>query len=302
MKQKNILFIVALLSTIPFIVDSRYVFHIAVMITLMSPMAMSMNLLLKVGRLSLAQPAFMGIGAYTCALMAMKLGYPPLVTLTLGGIAAAIVAVLLGPIFLRIQGVYFVLLTYAFAQIVNLGIQEWTSMTGGNSGLYGVPKFSLLDFRFVDISYYYAIGLVFTFLTYVLLHRIEKSDIGAIFQSITADEPLSNSLGVSSLNWRITAFGISAFISGLSGGIYAFYMGFLSPEPFGFLASVDLIVINAIGGSGLVVGALLGSIVVIPLPELLRDARQFQLLIYGVCLVLFLVFLRQGLVSKVSQN
>jgi len=296
MRNRYIYLILVVLAMVPWLLDNRYVFHIATMITIMIPMALSMNLMLKIGQLSIAQPAFMGIGAYGSALLVMRLGMPPALALLAGGVIATAIAVLVGPLFLRIKGVYFVLLTYAFGQIVNLVFQEWTSLFGGNNGLYGIPKLSIFGLRLTQSPHYYVLGLLFLALFYALMRRIERSDIGAIYESLNENETLSRALGADALAWRIGTFALSAFIAGISGGIYAFYIGFLSPETFGFLMSVDLIVVNAIGGVASALGPVVGAILILPLPELLRDAREYQLLIYGVCLVVFLLFFRKGLV------
>ena len=302
MKQSHVLWAIAALSLVPWWVGSRYIYHIATMIVILAPLALSMNLMLRINQLSIAHPAFMGIGAYASALLTMRLGFPPAVSLLCAGLIAALMALALGPVFLRIKGVFFVLLTYAFGQIVNLIFQEWTSLFGGNSGLYGIPKFSILGYRLTQVQQYYVFGLIFTAAVYALLRAIERSDIGAILKSLNDDEMLSRSLGANALMWRTAAFTLSAFIAALSGGIYAFYIGFLSPDPFGFRASVDLIVINAIGGTKSMLGPLLGAIVIVPLPELLRDARQYQLLIYGVCLLVFVMFLKDGIVSLIERR
>ncbi len=302
MKQSHVLWLIAALSLVPWWVDSRYIYHIATMIVIMAPLALSMNLMLRIGQLSIAHPAFMGIGAYASALLTMRLGCPPILSLLCGGLIAGALALALGPVFLRIKGVFFVLLTYAFGQIINLIFQEWTSLFGGNSGLYGIPKFSILGYRLTQVQQYYVFGLIFTAAVYALLRAIERSDIGAILKSLNDDEMLSRSLGANALMWRTAAFTLSAFIAALSGGIYAFYIGFLSPDPFGFRASVDLIVINAIGGTNSMLGPLIGAIVIVPLPELLRDARQYQLLIYGVCLLVFVMFLKDGIVSLLDRR
>lgn len=287
----------AVLALVPWFLGNRYVFHIATMITIMTPMAFSMGLMLKLGQLSIAQPAFMGIGAYAAALLSMQLGLPTSAALLCGGLIGGLMALATGPVFLRIKGVYFVLLTYAFGEVIFLIFQEWTSLTGGMSGLYGIPKLSLFGFRLAQVYHYYLLGLGFTVLCFLVLRGIEKSNIGAIIEALNEDEMLSRSIGSNAIAWRVAAYTLSGFIAGISGGIYAFYIGFLSPDPFGFRGSVDLIVINTIGGTGSILGPLLGAIVVVPLPELLREARQYQLLIYGVCLMASIIFIKQGLVS-----
>ena len=291
-----------LLALAPWAINSRYIFHIATMTTIMIPLALSMNLMLKIGQLSLAQSAFMGMGAYSCALLTMHLSVPPIVALLIGGLIPGVLAGIVGPVFLRIKGVYFVLLTFAFAQIVNLIFQEWTSLFGGNSGLYGIPKFTIFGYRLRQAHEYYVLGLIFAAGTYLLMRAIERSNIGAIFDSINENEMLSRALGSNALAWRILAFVISAVIGGMAGGIYAFYIGFLSPDAFNFRISVDLIVMNVIGGWSSALGPVLGSIVIVPLPEMLREAQQYQLLIYGICLIVFLLFFRRGLVAMFERR
>ena len=302
MKNRSIYVLILLLAAVPWFMGNRYVFHLATMITIMLPLALSMNLMLKIGQLSIAQPAFMGIGAYGSALLAMRLGFPPPLAWLCAALLAGILAAVVGPLFLRIKGVYFVLLTYAFGEIINLIFQEWTSLFGGNNGLYGVPKFSILGLRLTQPQHYFVFGLLLSLLVYWVMRRAERSDVGAIFQSLNEDEMLARSIGSNALSWRIGTFAVSAFVAGLSGGLYAFYIGFLSPEAFGFMLSVDLIVINAIGGVSTVLGPVLGAILIVPLPEVLREAREYQLLIYGVCLVVFLIFFRQGLIAMLQRR
>ena len=290
------------LACAPWLVDSRYVFHVATMITIAIPMALSINLTLKLDQLSLAQPALMGIGAYTSALLTMRLGAPPVAALIAGGALALIVALVFGPVFLRIKGVYFVLLTYAFSQVVNLIFQEWTTLFGGNNGLYGIPKFSVFGWKFTTIPEYYALGLVLAALFFAVMLAIEKSDIGAIFQALNEEEMVCRSIGSNAHAWRVAAFALSAFMAGISGALYAYYIGFIAPDVFGFQAAIDLIVMNVVGGPASALGPVLGALVISPLLEVLREARQYQLLIYGVCLIVFMTFFRQGLVSLIMHK
>lgn len=302
MRKYLVYIAIGLLSLLPWLLGSRYVTHIATMITIMVPLALSMNLMMKVGQLSIAQSAFMGIGAYGSVLLAMRLGIPPALTLLLGGLLASATAAIFGPVFLRVKGIYFVLLTFAFGQVINLMFQEWTSLFGGNSGLHGIPRFSVFGFELTGGYQYYALGLIFTAISYAGMRALERSDIGAILQALNEDEVLSRSIGSNALAWRVGVFVLSAFMAGTSGGIYAYYLGILSPDPFSFHTVVDLIVINVIGGVGSALGPLLGALLIVPLPEVLREAREFQLLIYSVCLIGFLIFFKQGLVSLIDKR
>lgn len=297
MRKVLLIAVLATAAVAPWIIGGRYILHIATMVVLTIPLALSVNLTLKLDQLSLAQPAFMGVGAYTSALLTMRLGVPPVLSLLSGGMLAILISLVFGPIFLRIKGVYFVLLTYAFSQVVNLIFQEWTSLFGGNNGLYGIPRFSLFGWSFDTIGSYYALGLVVAALFFAVMLAIEKSDMGAIFGALNEDESFCRSIGCNAHSWRVAAFVMSSFMAAIAGGLYAFYIGFISPDVFGFQATIDLIVMNVVGGTGAVLGPVLGALVIVPLLELLREAKEYQLLVYGFCLIFFVLFFRQGIVS-----
>ena len=290
----------AALVVAPLLSGNRYFLYIATMVTILIPMALSINLTLRLGQLSLAQPAFMGIGAYTSALLVMNLGVPSGLAILAGGLLATLAAVVVGPIFLRVKGVYFVLLTYSFAQIVNLNFQYWTTPFGGNNGLFGIPPISYPGGDLISKNtFYFLLGLILTAISLYIMRRFEKSDSGMICDALNEDEMLCLALGSNALSWRIAAFACSALMAGISGGVYAFFIGFISPDSFGFQLSVDLIVMNVVGGVSSTFGPVLGSVIIVPLLELLRDARQYQLLVYGLCLLFFMLFCRKGLVSLV---
>jgi branched-chain amino acid transport system permease protein len=292
----------AALAFWPWLYFNQYILHIAVMVGIMATLALSVNLMLRIGQLSIAHAAFMGLGAYGSALLMMRLQFPFVAAMLLGGMLVAALAMLLGPIFLRIKGVYFVLLTFAFGQVIDLIFQAWVEVFGGNNGLFGIPKASFFGYPLLDIRFYYLMAIGLAALTFYTVNRIYRSEMGVIMDSLEENEQLSESLGVDSLRYRITVFGISAFFAGLSGGLYAHYLGFLSPEAFSFWTLVNVLVMNVIGGISSPVGAVLGAVLLVPLPEILRDAKQYQVLFYGVLLIVFLLFLPTGLVGLLERR
>ena len=284
----------------PFLVENRYLIHIAVLISISTTLSVSLNMMLRIGQLSAAHAAFMGLGAYASALLSMRLGLPfflafPASGLLVGGIAAA-----LGPIFLRVKGVYFVLLTFAFGEGVVLIFQEWVSLFGGNNGLFGVPKASLFGVTMLTPRAYYYFGICLASVTFLAAVGIFRSALGAVLDSLNENEALSQSLGVNALSYRVCVFAISGFFAGLAGSVYAHYTGFLSPEAFGFWTFVDMLVINVVGGIASPIGPVLGAILLVPLPEFLRDAKQYQMLTYGALLMVFVIFLPSGIVGGID--
>lgn len=298
-KKLLVVFCTAAVISIPLIVGNRFVLHIAVMTAIMAIVAISMNLMLRIGQLSFAQIAFMGIGAYSSALFAMRMGVPTSVSFPLGGVVPTLIALALGPIFLRIRGVYFVLLTFAFGQIVNLTLQEWVSLFGGNNGLMNIPKLEIFGYRFVSVGSFYTISVILLVIVYALVEIIHRSNLSAVLSTLEDNEPLGRSLGLDAMRWRNGIFGLSAFFAGLAGSLYAHYLGFLSPQSFSFWVTVDALVMNVIGGVAIPFGPILGAILIVPLPELLRDAKQFELLIYAAILAGSLFFFQDGILGYV---
>lgn len=296
-KVTAIVFAGAALAAWPFVVDAPFIVHIAIMIALYSVLALSMNLMLRIGQLSLAHGAFMGLGAYTSALLAMRLKVPFPLSFLAAGVAVAAVAALIGPIFLRIRGVYFVLLTFAFGEVVQLVFVEWVDVFGGNSGLYGIPKPSLFGLTVTTKAGYWVMALALAVAVLLAVRALFRSQVGAVIGSLDENELLSRSIGIDAPRYRLAVFCFSAFLAGLAGSFYAHYLTFISPEAFGFWTPVNMVVLNVLGGILSPWGPILGSALLVPLPELLRDVRQYQVLAYGVLLMAFLLFLPNGLVA-----
>jgi len=298
---RRIVFAVLALAAVgwPFLVENRYLTHIAVLVTISMTLALSLNMMLRIGQLSVVHAAFMGLGAYTSALLSMRLGLPFLLAFPAAGLLVAAIAAALGPVFLRVKGVYFVLLTFALGEGIVLIFQEWVSLFGGNNGIYGIPKASLLGFAMSTPRAYYLFGLCLAGIAFLVAVRIFRSALGAVLDSLNENEDLSQSLGVNARSYRVCVFTVSGFFAGLGGSVYAHYTSFLSPEAFSFWTLVDLLVINVVGGIASPIGPVVGAILLVPLPELLRDAKQYQMLTYGLLLMTFVIFLPSGIVGGI---
>lgn len=285
----------------PFVIENRYITHIGVLIGISITVSISLNMMLRIGQLSVAQAAFMGLGAYTSTLLVMRLDLPFLLAFPASGLLVAAVAAMVGPIFLRVKDVYFVLLTFAFGEGIVLVFQEWVSLFGGNNGIHSIPKASLFGVTLVTLRSYYFLALALAGVTFLAAVSIFRSALGTVLDSLNENEPLSQSLGVNPLSYRVAVFAVSGFFTGLAGSVYAHYTGFLSPDAFGFWTLVDMLVINVIGGIGSPLGPVLGAILLVPLPELLRDAKQYQMLSYGLLLMTAVLFLPSGIVGGLRE-
>jgi branched-chain amino acid transport system permease protein len=253
---------------------------------------------MSTGQLTLGHAAYMAVGAYASTLLTMKIGLSFWLAFPLAGLISSLVALLIGYPTLRIKGVYFAIITFAFAEIVRLLIVHWPSLLGGYGGIPNVPPPSpIFNISFKSrIPFYYLI-LVLCLVTYVVMVRIDRSRIGKIFASIHESDTLAESIGINIMKYKITAFCIGCFFAGMSGSFYAHYFNFTSPEFFTIWQSVYCLVFVIVGGAGSVWGPLLGSFFMTLVPELLRVARELEPVIYAVILIAVMFVLPGGLVT-----
>jgi branched-chain amino acid transport system permease protein len=228
----------------------------------------------------------------------MKGGLSFWIAFPLAGIISAIVALLIGYPTLRIKGVYFSIITFAFAEIIRLIIIHWPSLLGGYGGLAKIPAPDpFLTIRFTSRLPYYYLLLALAIVTYVVMVRIDQSRLGKIFSSIHESDTLAESIGINIMKYKIIAFCIGCFFAGLSGSFYAHYFNFTSPEFFTIWQSIYCLIFVLVGGGGSVFGPLLGSFFLTLIPEILRVAKEYEPIIYAVILILIMFLLPGGLIS-----
>jgi branched-chain amino acid transport system permease protein len=295
------LVIVAVLAGLPFVLRAPFLTHIGVMIGLYTTLALSMNLMLRIGQISFAHGAFMGLGAYGSALFMMRLGLPFPLAFFGAALAVTLLAWLVGQVFLRIRGVYFVLLTFAFGEIIVLIFIEWVGLFGGSNGLAGVPRPGWPGYEIQSREGFYLLALALAAFAYASVRALYKSELGAVITSLDENEALTRSLGIDSRRYRLLTFCFSAFLVGAAGALYGHYLTLVTPEDYGFMVPVNLVVINVIGGVTHPIGSVLGALLLVPLPEFLRDAKQYQVLAYGILLIFFLLFMPNGLYGVIEK-
>lgn len=274
--------------------ESRFALHVGVMVALYATLAMSMNLMLRIGQLSLAHGALFGIGAYVSAILTRDAGLSFVPAFVLAGLASALVALVTAPLFMRIKGVHFALLTFAFGEVVVLCFVEFVDIFGGNNGFGQIPPAQLLGHT-LDRYGSYLLATTLALASYFSLQAMYRRELGVITASLHQDEALVTASGFEALRFRIAVFVLSAALAGWSGSLFAHYQGYISPDSFGFWTAVNAVIINVLGGVGALAGVVIGGFLLIPLPELLRDLQQYQRFIYGIVLMALLCFMPKGL-------
>ena len=291
-----------LLGTVP------YFLHLVILALIWVVLAQGQNLIQGfTGYVSIAQAGFMGIGAYSSTLLSVKLGWPVWATMAVAPLATAALALLAGYPSLRVKGHYFAIVTLAYNMVIFIVLTTWRSLTGGEAGISNVPRppdlaLGGLVWSFGDRAGYYYLVLLAAVLATALCTLILHSRVGRVLLAIRQNEPLIEASGVQAWRYKLFAFVASASLAGLAGALYAHFIGFLNPDAFGVDHSLNAILAVILGGSGTLAGPVVGAFAVVFLPEYLRVAETWRLVIYGFILVAATIFMPRGLVPLVAQG
>lgn len=294
MKRNEFLIFIVALAILPYLIQDPYWLHVYIITCLNICLAVSLRVLWNVGLLSCGHAAFMGLGAYASALLALKAGISPWLGMPLGALLAGGVAIGLGYPALRLTGIYFVILSFAFNEVFFLITTRLREFAGGPSGLVSIPRPGGLPPG--KMAYAYFVSFVFL-ITVVVLLRFERSRVGRIWLAIRDTDLRSRCVGLQTTHYKLFAFGVSSFFAGLIGGVYAHYISFISPSDFTIWQSVYVQLYMIVGGVGSFAGPLVGSSVLTVLTEFIRAAGPLQSVVYGIMMAAVMLFLPGGLIS-----
>ncbi|MFZ0422150.1 MAG: ABC transporter permease [Xanthobacteraceae bacterium] len=251
------------------------------------------------GQVSLGQGGFMAIGGYTAAILAVKYGWPPLAGTAAGIVLSLICALVLSLATMRLRGVYLALATLAFGLLVDSLATGMMDVTGGPSGLVGIPAFSIGPVSFASpLAMYYLVLVLMIALVLLLLGGV-RSSFGRALKAIRTDQTAAAALNIDVVRYKVAAFAISAALASLSGSLYAFYFHYLAPEMVNTSRSLEMITMLVIGGEGTLVGSLVGVTLLTLLPEIFQPFALYKRLAEGALLVLAFQYLPAGIYGSV---
>jgi branched-chain amino acid transport system permease protein len=262
--------------------------------------AMSLDLIMGyTGLLSFGHAAYFGLGAYASALVLLEFGQPVPVALVAGMLLAGAVALPVGWLSTRSTGIYFAMLTLAFAQFLYTVAYKWRSLTGGSDGIAGVPKTELFwgGPSLASGQAFYFLAAACVLLSLVLCRAVVRSPFGRALQAIRENERRFTSLGRDPRPFKLVVFVIAAVFAGLAGALFAPFRGFASPEVMFWVFSGQALMMVTIGGIGTLVGPILGAMVFILVQEVLSSYTEHWMIFTGVVFVLIVIFLPGGLVG-----
>ena len=302
--------ILLLIIILPLIVTNVYWIHVFILIALMILLTASMRAINRTGEVSLGTAGFMLLGGYSAALLSIKLGLSPWLTLLLGGLFTAAVAAALAYSFFRIKGVYFVITTLLTGFIFLYIAGYLNNLTGGWQGLHffdvslnpiTIGSITIEFTTKTNVAYYY-LTIIVVGLCLFVLYRMENSRIGLVWKSIRESDNLAKSLGVNIMAQKIFIFIVACFFTGLAGALYAFHSHNLSPTTtpaniFHFQNSVYCLLYMVVGGIDSFYGPLIGTTLFMLVTELTRGMDEYRPLLYGGILILIIFFMPKGLMG-----
>jgi branched-chain amino acid transport system permease protein len=295
-------FYVLVLATPTLLSHDSYYLSILNMAGIIAIVVMGLNLLLGfAGQISLGHAALFGISAYTTAVMTATYGLPLAVGMLSGVGLTAVVALVVGMPVLKLKGYYLAMATLGFGLIIYIFFNEAISLTGGPSGFVGIPQLQVGSFVFdSDLSYFF---LVWTTVTVVLLISLNliRSRIGRALMALHASDKAAQSMGINVARYKLFVFVLSAVFAGIAGVLYAHYLSFVAPSSFGFHFSVQLITMVVLGGMASLWGGIAGTVFLTAMPEFLRAYENMEVIIYGLILILCMMYLPQGMAGGVSK-
>jgi branched-chain amino acid transport system permease protein len=286
--------------TVPVFFKGGYIVNVLVFVGIYTILAVALNLLLGLaGQISLGQAAFFGLGAYISGVLTATHAANPWLAMVIAVIAVGIIAFVIGFPILKLKGHYLAMATLGMGIIVYIIFNETIDITGGPSGLPGIPNLSIYGIIFnSDMKNYYLVWS-FAIVTILLSINLSASRIGRALRAIHDSEVAARILGVNVRLLKAQIFTISGIFSALAGSLYAHTVQFISPASFGFNVSIELLTMVIIGGLGSIYGSFLGAAILTLLPELFRTFQDYDIVVYGIVLIVMTMFMPGGLVRGI---
>jgi branched-chain amino acid transport system permease protein len=284
----------------------EYLIHLTIIFAIYAILGVSLNLVVGyTGLLSVTHAAFYGVGAYTTAILLTKSNVGFFSSLILGIAIATGISFLIGVVLSKFKGDYYALGTFGFNAIIFAVFLNWQKLTGGSLGIPGISRPELLGLNFANNFNFMILALIFLVLVYFVSCFIVNSSLGRVLKAIREDETTVAVFGYNILYFKLIIFVISAAMASVAGSLFASYITFIDPSSFQLTESMFILTIIILGGLANLRGSIFGALFLILLPEILRFvgfssdiAAQMRQIVYGIILILLMLYRPQGLIGK----
>jgi len=289
-----------LLTWLPLVVTNRYYLNVMIFIGIHTLLVVGLNLLMGyAGQISLGHAAFFGLGAYTSGILTSTYQVGPWPAMLAAIVLTVAVALLVGVPALKLTGYYLAMATLGFGIIVHICFKEFVGLTGGPSGLVGIPTLNIGGAVLDEPGTYYYLVWGATLGAIALSLNIVDSRVGRALRAIHDSEPAARATGISTSRLKIWVFALSAVYASVAGSLYAHFITFISPGSFGFMFSIKLVTMCVVGGMASIWGAVFGAATLTLLPEVLAVFHDYDIVVFGLILMVVMIFMPQGLTRGV---
>lgn len=276
----------------------QYVLHVLVFILIYTLPVIGLGFLTGfTGRVSLAQGALFGVGAYTTALLTTRLGWNPLASLLPSILVTVALAIVIGGAVVRLAGLYFVMATIGIQQIVSITLMNWIDLTAGPQGVRSIPPVAIGGLELDSTYGFYFVALLFASISYVLAKRIIASRLGLYLRALSDDPLAADAVAVKVTRAKVTALALSAAWAGAGGFLYAHYVRYVHPDMFGLEPSVLFLVMSMFGGYRSLEGMIFATAVLESATEYLRPFGEYRMIAYGVILLAGMMYFPKGILT-----
>lgn len=284
-----------IIITFPILFNNSYILHILILLGVYVVLGVSLNVVAGVmGELDLGHAAFFGIGSYVSSLFVMNIFDNFWVGMLFAGLISLLFGLVLGIPSLRIRGDYLAIVTLGFNEIIRYVLLNSQEITHGPMGIKGIPSPSIFGYPLNTKQQMFYLIWVLVIITCIVMSRITNSRFGRTLVAIREDEIAATSLGINTGKYEIWAFAITAAFAGIAGSFFAHYMNFINPNNFTSNESILILCMITVGGRGSLAGSIIGVAILFLLPELLRPIASYRMLIYGILLVIMMIYKPKG--------
>ncbi|MFP5405247.1 MAG: branched-chain amino acid ABC transporter permease [Gammaproteobacteria bacterium] len=295
-RHVGLLVLAVVLALLPFVLPNAFYYDVAIRIAINAAVVIGLNLLMGyAGQISLGHAGFFGIGAYASAILTTHFDWHPGLALLAGAVVAGVLSFIVARPILKLRGHYLAMATLGLGIIISIVLANETQYTGGPDGI-SVSAFSLLGWTIAGEQAWYAVvAVVLLLVTWLALNLID-APAGRALQAIHGSEVAARVVGVDTTDFKVRVFVLSAVLASIMGSLSAHYVGFITPELAGFFHSIELVTMVVVGGMASVFGSIVGAALLTMLPQLLSTFEGWETVVFGVILMLTMIFLPRGLV------
>ena len=290
-------------AVVPWLLPNQYLVHVVVLAGLYVILAVGLNLVMGyANQVSLGHAGFYGLGAYVSAVLSVRYGLSPWLGMPIAAVATGALAYVVGIPTLRLTSYYLGMATLGIGVVLQLAFVQLHGITGGSSGLAGILPWDLGPLRFTTSTQHYLLVWVFAGAALWVARNLVNSRVGRVLRALGESEIAAEAMGVDTVAEKRRVFVLSAVYASVAGSLYAHYITVISPEIYSFLFSVVLVLMVAIGGIGLYWGAVVGAVLLTILPEALRKFGDWEVPLYGLALIVVILFLPRGIAGLFARK